>query len=58
MAYGVPNMAHTIAQSCQRGMGAAELFYAGRAAQSRRFWAALTRRPTALRTLAQAYPQG
>jgi len=53
--YGLPNLAYLVSES----NGAAGLFYAARAAaQKRSFWAAITRRPNALRTLAQDRTQG
>ena len=57
-AFALPNMAHTIAQSQDRNNQAAGLFSAARAAaQQRGWWAAITRRSHALRTLAQDHPQ-
>jgi hypothetical protein len=57
--YSLPNMAYLVSESQRCGNGAAGLFYAARAAaQQRGFWAAITRRPNALRTLAQDRPQG
>ena len=58
-AFALPNMAHTVAQSQNQNNPAAGLFSAARAAADQRgFWAALLRRPHALRILAQDHPQG
>ena len=55
--YSLPNMDHMVLQSQQRSHAGAALFYAARAAaQKRSFWAAITRRPAALHTLAQDHP--
>ena len=54
--FSLPSMDHMVSQS-QLGNGAASQFYAARAAAEKRsFWAAITRRPTALHTLAQDHP--
>jgi hypothetical protein len=54
--FSLPSMDHMVSQS-QLGNGAAGQFYAARAAAEKRsFWAAITRRPNALRTLAQDHP--
>src|SRR5258705_12225285 len=54
--FSLPSTDQMVSQS-QLGNGAAGQFYAARAAaQKRSFWAAITRRPAALHTLAQDHP--
>jgi hypothetical protein len=56
-SYALPSMAHTVSESQQRSNAGAALFSAARAAaQQRGWWAAITRRPNSLRTLAQDHP--
>ena len=57
--FGSMNAVHIVSEAQAGSSRASELFSSARAANPwRRLWAAITRRPNALRTLAQDHPNG